>query len=157
MDIYLYISFSFFKITILNPLREGKKVSKKESFLKKLFDRRDLLLYDRGMAWKKKNYHDGGSKYYSTAKKLRRQGKTSEEFEIMLSNLSLEEVIALKLELSSDVAGKRLYGLPIWRSMPNITKDAVIKYALSATRSKGEAARFLGLSRIELRRIEKKY
>ena len=109
------------------------------------------------MVWKKKNYHDGTNKHYSTAKKLRREGKTSEEFEIMLSNLALEEVIALKLELSSDVAGKRLYGLPIWRSMPNITKDAVIKFALSATRSKGEAARFLGLSRIELRRIEKKY
>ena len=109
------------------------------------------------MAWKKKNYHDGESKYYSTVKKLRREGKISEEFEIMFNNLALEEVIALKLELASDVAGKQLYGMPIWRSMPNITKDAVVKFALSATRTKGEAARFLGLSRIELRRIEKKY
>ena len=38
-----------------------------------------------------------------------------------------------------------MYGLPLWGALTNITRDAVLKYAVSATRSKREAARFLGL------------
>ena len=40
------------------------------------------------------------SSLYSISNKLRKSGKSSEEFEIILNNLSLEEVIGLKLELS---------------------------------------------------------
>ena len=35
----------------------------------------------------------GKNQYYSLSKKLRREGKSSEEFEILFNNLSLEEVI----------------------------------------------------------------
>ena len=93
---------------------------------------------------KKKN--DGRNKYYSLSNKLRKDGRSSEEFEILFNNLSLEEVIGLKLELASKfgLSGK-MYGLPNWYSLRTIVKDAVLKYAMSATRSKREAARFLGL------------
>ena len=63
----------------------------------------------------------------------------------MLNNLSLEEVIALKLELSTKAISNRLYGFPIWNSLPSIVKEAAYKYALSATRTQNEAMRFLGL------------
>ena len=63
----------------------------------------------------------------------------------MLNSLSLEEIIALKLELAAQASGSPLYGIPIWKNLLSIVRDAVIKYALSATRTKKEAARFLGM------------
>jgi hypothetical protein len=94
----------------------------------------------------KKNKNSGRNLHYSLSNKLRKEGKSSEEFEILFNNLSLEEVIGLKLELASKFGLRgKMYGLPIWYSLRTIVKDAVLKYAVSATRSKREAARFLGL------------
>ena len=101
---------------------------------------------------------DGRNKNYSISKKLRNLGKSSEEFEIIFNNLSLEEVIGLKLELTSKKNfNEKLYGVPIWSSISNIVKDAVLKYALSATRSKREAARFLGLNETAMKKNINKY
>ena len=95
---------------------------------------------------------------YSLSKKLKKDGKSSDEFEIILNSLSLEEVIGLKLELATKSAFKgKMYGLPLWYSIPDIAKEAVLKYALSATRTQGEAARFLGLNVVNLRRAIKRH
>jgi len=106
----------------------------------------------------KKNKNDGKNRYYSLSNKLKKEGKSSDEFEILFNNLSLEEVIGLKLELASkyQLRGK-LYGLPIWYSLRTIVKDAVLKYALSATRSKREGARFLGLQENNFNLLLKKH
>tara|TARA_A100001515_G_scaffold51830_2_gene40891 strand:+ start:3681 stop:4052 length:372 start_codon:yes stop_codon:yes gene_type:complete len=109
------------------------------------------------MAWKKKKKLQGKNRYYSVSKKLRNEFKSNDEFEIMLNNLSLEDIIALKLELASKSAGGCLYGLPLWRSLRYITEDAVLKYTLSATRTRVEAMRFLGMLPIEYRRIKQIY
>jgi len=95
----------------------------------------------------KKNKNSGRNRYYSISNKLKKEGKSSDEFEILFNNLSLEEVIGLKLELASKFGLKgKMYGLPIWYSLRTIVKDAILKYALSATRSKREAGRFLGIN-----------
>tara|TARA_Y100000296_G_C5119924_1_gene229824 strand:- start:52 stop:429 length:378 start_codon:yes stop_codon:yes gene_type:complete len=108
------------------------------------------------MVKSKKN--EGRNRYYSISNKLKRENKSSEEFEIIFNNLSLEEVIGLKLELASKSSfNGKLYGVPIWNSIPSIVKDAVLKYALSATRSKREAARFLGLNEFAMKRLINKY
>ncbi len=99
----------------------------------------------------------GKNVLYSISNKLQKDKRTNDEFEIMINSLSLEEVIALKLELSTRSLRGKYYGLPIWKSLSDLTKDAVLKYALSATRSKKEAARFLGLSVAELKKAERKY
>ena len=89
------------------------------------------------MNYKKKlNSTKGRNKNHSVSNKLRKENKVTDEFEVMLNNLSLEELIALKLELAAKAAGGMLYGLPIWYSMQHIIKDAVLKYAYSATRRK---------------------
>jgi uncharacterized membrane-anchored protein len=106
----------------------------------------------------KKNKNIGRNHYYSLSNKLRKDGKSSEEFEILFNNLSLEEVIGLKLELASKFGLRgKLYGLPIWYSLRTIVKDAVLKYAVSATRSKREAARFLGLHEQSLNILLRKH
>jgi transcriptional regulator of acetoin/glycerol metabolism len=109
------------------------------------------------MTWKNKRELYGANKNYSVIRKLRKEGKTTEQFETMVTAVSLEELIALKLELASKSVGGKLYGLPIWYSLPDITKDAVLKYALSAARTKMEAARFLGVNKEYFYRLLKKY
>jgi hypothetical protein len=47
------------------------------------------------MSWKKQRRLQGRNKYYSLSKKLRREKKSNDQFEVMLSQLTLEEVIGL--------------------------------------------------------------
>jgi len=101
--------------------------------------------------WQKKNNeYKGKSYYYSTINKLRKEKRIDDKFEVMLSSLSLEEIIAVKLELSSKYLNNRMYNFPIWKSIEAICREAVVKFALSACRSKLDAASFLGLSLGEL-------
>jgi len=109
------------------------------------------------MAWKTKVDRKTKTKYYSIINKLTKENKINKQFESMLSNLSLEDIIALKLELSTRPIKNRLYGLPIWDNLVRITQEAVLKYAVSATRSQGEAMRFLGLKHVQFNRLMKKY
>ena len=109
------------------------------------------------MSWDKKRKIQGKNKYYSISNKLRKENKSHDEFEVMLNNLTLEEIIALKLELAAKAAGGMLYGIPILSSLPYLVKDSVLKYALSATRSKKEAARFLGIKLDHLKKLLKNY
>tara|TARA_S200002703_G_scaffold37744_1_gene33002 strand:+ start:1415 stop:1783 length:369 start_codon:yes stop_codon:yes gene_type:complete len=107
--------------------------------------------------WKRKNNYNGKNKNYSIINKLRRDKKSNDEFEIMLNNLSLEEVIALKLELSSRSFSKRMYGVPLWSNLIHVVQDAVLKYALSATRTQSEAMRMLGLKESNMHDLKKKF
>lgn len=99
----------------------------------------------------------GSTKNYSISRKLKKDGKINDAFEIMLNSLSLEEIIALKLETASKAMGNKLYGLPIWASLTNICKDAILKYAFSASKTKVEAGRFIGLSPIRFSKALSKY
>jgi len=107
--------------------------------------------------WKRRKNYNGKNKDYSISNKLRKEKRSHEEFEIMLNSLTLEEVIGLKLELASRNIANRLYGLPIWSSINHIIKEAVLKYALSATRTQAEAMRFLGLNQSHFHELRKKY
>ena len=99
----------------------------------------------------------GKNQYYSVVNKLKKEEKITEEFEVMLNSLSLEEIIAIKLELASRAFGGKSYGLPIWKSMKELVQDAVLKYALSACRTKKEAARFLGIDKANLGQLIRKF
>ena len=76
---------------------------------------------------------------------------------MMFSGLSLEEVLALKLELSSRLFKGKFFGLPIWKSLPYIIREATLKYALSVTKSKKDASRLLGLNLSEMNKMIKRY
>jgi|TARA_R100000008_G_scaffold58928_1_gene36697 hypothetical protein len=109
------------------------------------------------MSWKRKRRLQGKNKYYSLAKKLRREQRSSDEFEIMLNQLTLEEVIGLKLELATKSVNGKLFGVPLWYSLHNVVQDAVLKYTFSASRTNGEAMRYLGLKKAEMKKLLKKY
>ena len=107
------------------------------------------------MTWNRKRR--GKNKDYSVSRKLRKENKSNDEFEVMLNSLTLEEVVALKLEIASKAVNGKLYGLPLWRTLPNITKDAMLKCAYSITFSQGVAARFLGINVKEFKQLVNKF
>ena len=109
------------------------------------------------MSWNRRRKSRGRNTYYSVSKKLRQEKKINESFLVMLQNLSLEEVIALKLELAGKPVNDRLYGLHLWSNLTDIVKDAIFKFAYSATRTQVEATRLLGLSENSFQRLKKKY
>tara|TARA_Y100001938_G_C7922482_1_gene345204 strand:- start:206 stop:589 length:384 start_codon:yes stop_codon:yes gene_type:complete len=109
------------------------------------------------MSWKRKKERIGRNTYYNLSNKLRQEKRSNDEFETMLANLSLEEVIALKLELATKPVNGRLYGFPIWNSLTNIVKDAIFKYSYSSTRTQMEAMRFLGLKKEAFKSMKDRY
>lgn len=96
-------------------------------------------------------------RWTSLLKRLRSEKKIDERFEIMLNSLSLEDIIALKLELSARTQGSPLYGLPLWQSLTDVVKDAILKFAISTTHTSSEAARVLGLDQSQLMPLVKKF
>ncbi len=109
------------------------------------------------MSWKRRRKSKGRNTYYSLSKKLRQDKKINESFLLMLNNLSLEEVIGLKMEMSGKSVNNRFYGFPVWSNLTHIVKDAIFKFAYSATRSQWEAMRFLGLSEKSFSKLKRKY
>ena len=97
------------------------------------------------------------NKKYSIIRKLRNEGKLPEEAEIFLSNISLEDLIALKLEIASKPTGGKLYGIPIWKSIPYIVREPLLKTAISVCKTKSEAASMLGKDIDTLDKLLKNY
>lgn len=64
----------------------------------------------------------------------------------MVNNLTVEDLIALKLELHFKSAGTCLYGIPYFKIIERLAKEAVLKYAMAAGGSEKRAAKIVGLS-----------
>ena len=77
-----------------------------------------------------------------------------DRFLVRISNLPLEDIIAIKLESLSHKINGKMYGLNIARSIKKITIEALIKYAKSVCSSQQETALFLGIDTIHLNRLE---
>ena len=108
--------------------------------------------------WKKKLREYKGRNYnYSLRKKLRREKRTSDDFEAMIHNLTLEELIGLKFELAASHINNKLYNFPVYRSLRYFGKEACLHFALSSTRTLGDAASFLGMREGELNKEIKKF
>ena len=75
----------------------------------------------------------------SIIRKLRKERKLPEEAEVFISNLSLEDLIALKLELAGKPVNGKLFGIPIWKSVPFIVREALLKTAISICKTRHES------------------
>jgi hypothetical protein len=105
-----------------------------------------------------KNSEDNGfSRNLSFSNKLRKEGKSNEAFEIMLSTLTLEELLALKLECSSRLTAGKLYGFNLWSNIVDITKEALYNAVISVANTNKEATRILGISDDTFKTLKRKY
>jgi len=93
----------------------------------------------------------------SFSRKLRKKGKSNEAFEIMLSALTLEEVIGLKLECASRLTNGKLYGFNLWSNIVNIVKEALYNAVISITNTNKEATRVLGINEHTFKSLKRKY
>tara|TARA_R110000851_G_scaffold327759_2_gene497687 strand:+ start:4066 stop:4398 length:333 start_codon:yes stop_codon:yes gene_type:complete len=88
---------------------------------------------------------------------LKDQGILTDTNIVCIGSLTLEQLIAVKLELSCSYINNRLYGFDIWRNTTPIVKEAVLTFAISTTKSRIDAARFLGLTYLEFKKLCTKY
>ena len=74
-----------------------------------------------------------------------------------IDSLTLEELIAVKLEMSARYINNKLYAFNLLSNTNRLVKEAIIKFAISATQSKMDAARFLGIDYEGLRKLVNEY
>ena len=103
------------------------------------------------------NIEKGFSRNKSLSNTLRNEGKSSEAFEIMLSALTLEEVIGLKLECSMKLTNGKLYGFNLWSKIVDISKEALYNAVISVSTTNKEATRILGINEQTFKALKKKY
>ena len=133
----------------------------KNTFLEKTLDKVLKTYYIIGvgyvMATNKNKQKLSTTINKSIITKLRDQSKLDDSLLVLISNLTLEDLIAIKLELSCDLINNRLYGFDIWRNSNKIVQEAILKFAISTTKSKKDAARFLDLTYLEFKKLLRKY
>ena len=88
---------------------------------------------------------------------LRMDGKINENFLNTVSELKLEELIAIKLEQSAKMMNGKLYNFPIWYTLPVICRDACMKIANRVCMTKTDMANFLGIPYNNFKQIHREY
>ena len=68
--------------------------------------------------------------------KLEEQGLINNQLLILISSISLEDLIALKLEIACNEVNEKLLGFDIWRNLKPIVQESVLKFAISTRKSK---------------------
>jgi DNA-binding protein Fis len=81
----------------------------------------------------------------------------NKNFEFILSNLTLEELITAKLELSARSLNGKLFGYPIYKNVQHIVREALVRFSLHFCRSQEKAANLLGLNVREFKSYIKKH
>jgi len=96
-------------------------------------------------------------KHKSIINKLLDNNIINESNLTFIDSMSLEDLIAVKLELSARHINNKLYAFNLLSNTNQLVREAIIKFAISATDSKMNAARFLGIDYEGLHRIVREY
>ena len=96
-------------------------------------------------------------KNYNIKEQLLKKKKINKDFCNRLHLITLEDLIALKLELAAESVKGKLYGFPIKKFVTNIINEALIKYSISNSGSYREAGLILGLTKSELFKYAQRY
>ena len=94
--------------------------------------------------------------YHSVSDRLRKLGKTNEEFEVRLNNLSLEDLISLKLELMCKLV-KGKFCFPIYHTVEYIVKQSVLQFAENSGKTNRERSMLVGLKLDTYKKMCRKY
>jgi len=89
--------------------------------------------------------------------KLKNEGRINENFLNIISDLTFEELIAIKIEMASRLFRGKLYGIPIWITMPRIVKEAMLYVAINSCKTKTDMSSFLGITLEQFNDIIKDY
>ena len=106
--------------------------------------------------FKKSKVHSS-NKNYNLKNKLLKENKIDNEFLEKLKFLQLEELITLKLIVSTSLLKGKLFNFPFLKYSTDICKEAVLRFALSQANSKREASLILGIKKADLIHYIKSY
>ena len=94
---------------------------------------------------------------YNSVLKHINKNFNNKDFEFVLSNLTLEELVLAKLELSTRSTNEKFFGYPIYNNIQNIVKESLIKFALEFCDTKERACNMLGLNKAQFTKYLKKH
>jgi len=120
-----------------------------EQYTNKIRDKKSSLSLQRQKGKQKSKHAPFSWKGY-----LRNAGKSNAAFELMVSRLRLEELIALKLDLASSSIGKGMFGYPLYCAIDRIVRLSAMIFASSVTTSRTEASSLLGISPVSFKGLE---
>ena len=105
----------------------------------------------------KKSKTISSNKNYNLKNKLLNEKKIDNDFLEKLKFIKLEELITLKLLVSTSLLKGKLFNFPFLKYSTEICKEAVLRFALSQANSKREALIILGIKKSELIHYLKSY
>ena len=76
---------------------------------------------------------------------LKKEGRINQDFLDKMSEVTLEELIAVKIEMSAKMISGKLYNYPIWYSLPYIVRESLINFVDRNCKTKIDMANTLGL------------
>ena len=105
----------------------------------------------------KKSKTSSSNKNYNLKNKLLKENKIDQEFLEKLKFIKLEELITLKLLVSTSLLKGKLFNFPFLKYSTEICKEAVLRFALSQANSRKEAQIILGMKKADLVHYLKSY
>tara|TARA_R110000765_G_scaffold381204_1_gene472431 strand:+ start:505 stop:888 length:384 start_codon:yes stop_codon:yes gene_type:complete len=105
----------------------------------------------------KKSKFTSDNENYNLKNKLLIEKKIDKDFLDKLQFIKLEELITLKLLVSTKSLKGKLFNFPIFKYCKQICKEAVFKYALSTANNRKEASLILGIKKADMMKYIKEY
>ena len=94
---------------------------------------------------------------YSIIRELKTKKQIDDQFVIMCDSLKLEDIIGVKIELFSRHINYKLFGFPLWKSVPDMVRDALLKVSFKIASNKSEASRMLGVDLSDYKKYLKQF
>ena len=105
----------------------------------------------------KKDKFISDNKNYNLKNKLLKESKINKEFLQKLKFITLEELITLKLLVSTEGLKGKLYNFPFLKYASDICKEAIVRFALSKANNRREASLILGMKKADFIHYIKEY
>ena len=90
----------------------------------------------------------------SIVKKLKEDCKVNDSTLQFIHNLTIEELLSVKIELAAKAVGRCYYGFSIWKSIFSIVEQAIYNSASKLCTSRQEIKEFLGVTEKQLVNLE---
>jgi len=97
------------------------------------------------------------NKNYNLKNKLLKEKKIDIKFLEQLSFITLEELITLKLLVSTEGLKGKLYNFPFFKYTSDICKEAVVRFALSKASNRKEVSLILGTKKADIVKYIREY
>ncbi len=105
----------------------------------------------------KKDKFTSDNKNYNLKNILLKESKINKEFLEKLNFITLEELITLKLLVSTENLKGKLYNFPFLKYTTDICKEAVVRFALSMANNRKEASLIMGMKKADFIHYIKEY